>query len=122
MAASGAPFAISASTILGGWAAPLVSCIHRLCLPDFSGLLDDVGRPGPVYVPLTTVTSRKCMVKSTTTVFRKKVCCWLQSKMTALMILITLMNSAGGKASDLFGELTGIAVLLTMLPHFYSLR
>lgn len=27
-------------------------------------------------------------------------------KMTALMILITLMNSAYGKASDLFGELT----------------
>ena len=42
-------------------------------------------------------------------------------KMTALMILITLMNSAGGKASDLFGELTGIAVLLTMLPYFYLL-
>jgi amino acid transporter len=40
--------------------------------------------------------------------------------MTALMVLITLMNSAGGKASDLFGELTGIAVLLTMLPYFYS--
>ncbi|MCQ4033989.1 hypothetical protein FK513_30010, partial [Klebsiella pneumoniae] len=35
-------------------------------------------------------------------------------------LLITLMNSAGGKASDLFGELTGIAVLLTMLPYFYS--
>ncbi len=41
--------------------------------------------------------------------------------MTALMILITLMNSAGGKASDLFGELTGIAVLLTsLLCYFYS--
>ncbi len=40
--------------------------------------------------------------------------------MTALMILITIMNSSGGKASDLFGELTGIAVLLTMLPYFYS--
>ncbi len=42
-------------------------------------------------------------------------------KMTALMILITLMNSAGGRHSDLFGELTGIAVLLTMLPYFYLL-
>lgn len=40
--------------------------------------------------------------------------------MTALMVLITIMNSNGGKASDLFGELTGIAVLLTMLPYFYS--
>ncbi len=36
------------------------------------------------------------------------------------MILITIMNSSGSKASDLFGELTGIAVLLTMLPYFYS--
>jgi cadaverine:lysine antiporter len=41
--------------------------------------------------------------------------------MTALMVLITLMNSSGGKASDL-GELTGIAVLLTMLPYFSHLR
>ena len=40
--------------------------------------------------------------------------------MTGLMIIITVMNSNGGKASDLFGELTGIAVLLTMLPYFYS--
>ena len=40
--------------------------------------------------------------------------------MTGLMIIITVMNSSGGKASDLFGELTGIAVLLTMLPYFYS--
>ena len=41
-------------------------------------------------------------------------------KMTALMVLITAMSSGGGKASDLFGMLTGIAVLLTMLPYFYS--
>lgn len=60
------------------------------------------------------------MVKSTATVFRKKGLLLAAVKMTALMILITLMNSAGGKASDLFGELTGIAVLLTMLPYFYS--
>lgn len=40
--------------------------------------------------------------------------------MTVLMALITLMNANGGKACDLFGELTGIAVLLTMLPYFYS--
>lgn len=74
---------------------------------------------GQVYVPLTTVTSRKFMVKSTATVFQKGLLL-AAVKMTALMILITLMNSAGGKASDLFGELTGIAVLLTMLPYFYS--
>ena len=59
------------------------------------------------------------MVKSTATVFRKRsaVGC---SENDCPDDLITLMNSAGGKASDLFGELTGIAVLLTMLPYFYS--
>ncbi|MDP1309619.1 cadaverine/lysine antiporter, partial [Klebsiella pneumoniae] len=41
-------------------------------------------------------------------------------KITALMVLITLMNSAAGKASDQFGELNGIAQLLTMQPYFYS--
>ncbi len=46
MAASGAPFAISASTILGNSGCAAGFCIHRLCVPDFSGLLDDVGRPG----------------------------------------------------------------------------
>ena len=56
------------------------------------------------------------MAKLITTVFRKGLLAAV--KMTALMVLITLMNSAGGKASDLFGELTGIAVLLTMLPYF----
>ena len=75
MAASGAPFAISASTILGGWAAPMVSAF----------------------------TAFACL-----------------TSLGSWMMLVALMNSAGGKASDLFGELTGIAVLLTMLPYFYS--
>jgi cadaverine:lysine antiporter len=91
---------------------------HRLCLPDFSGLVDDAGWPGR-RVPPTTVTSRKCMAKWIATVSEKGLLL-AAVKMTALMVLITLMNSAGGKASDLFGELTGIAVLLTMLPYFYS--
>lgn len=118
MAASGAPFAISASTILGGWAAPMVSAFTAFaCLTSLGSWMMLVG--GPVYVPPTTVTSRKCMAKLITTVFRKGLLL-AAVKMTALMVLITLMNSAGGKASDLFGELTGIAVLLTMLPYFYS--
>lgn len=70
-------------------------------------------------MPLTMATSRKCTVKWITTVFEKGLLL-AAVKMTALMVLITLMNSSGGKASDLFGELTGIAVLLTMLPYFYS--
>ena len=41
------------------------------------------------------------------------------SQMTALMAVITVMNASGGSAADLFGMITGIAVLLTMLPYFY---
>ncbi len=46
MAASGAPFAISASTILGGWAAPMVSAFTAFACLTSSGLVDDAGWPG----------------------------------------------------------------------------
>ena len=105
MAASGAPFAVSASTILGGWAAPMVSAFTAFaCLTSLGSWMMLVGQAGVLDsngIP-------------------KKGLLLAAVKMTALMVLITLMNSTGGKASDLFGELTGIAVLLTMLPYFYS--
>ena len=72
-------------------------------------------------MPLMTVTSRKFMVKSSNGIPKKRSAAGC-SENDCLMILITLMNSAGGKASDLFGELTGIAVLLTMLPPLLLLR
>jgi cadaverine:lysine antiporter len=87
------------------------------CLTSLGSWMMLVGQAG--VVPPTTVTSRKCMAKLIATVSEKGLLL-AAVKMTALMVLITLMNSAGGKASDLFGELTGIAVLLTMLPYFYS--
>ncbi len=115
MAASGAPFAISASTILGGWAAPVVSAFTAFaCLTSLGSwmmLLVRARAANDGNFP-------KCMVKRITTVFERPAAGG--GEMTALMVLITLMNSSGGKASDLFGELTGIAVLLTMLPYFYS--
>ncbi len=46
MAASGAPFAISASTIPRRLGCTDGIRFHRLCLPDFSGLVDDAGWPG----------------------------------------------------------------------------
>ncbi|EMR7683882.1 cadaverine/lysine antiporter [Yersinia enterocolitica] len=119
MAASGAPFAISASTILGNWAAPLVSAFTAFaCLTSLGSWMMLVGQAGvraandnnfpAVYAELDKngVPKKGLLLAS--------------CKMTALMVLITIMNSNGGKASDLFGELTGIAVLLTMLPYFYS--
>ncbi len=59
---------------------------------------------------LTTVTSRKFMVKSTATVFRKRSAAGC-SENDCPDDPHHSDNSAGGKASDLFGELTGIAVL-----------
>ncbi len=119
MAASGAPFAVSTSAILGAGAAPLVSAFTAFaCFTSLGSWMMLVGQAGvraandgnfpKIYgevrrngVPVKGLLLASC-------------------KMTVLMILITLMNSEGGKAADVFGELTGIAVLLTMLPYFYS--
>lgn len=47
MAASGAPFAISASTILGGWAAPMVSAFTAFaCLTSLGSWMMLVGQAG----------------------------------------------------------------------------
>ena len=118
MAASGAPFAISASAIMGNWAAPMVSAFTAFaCLTSLGSWMMLVGGPG--YVPPTTATSRKCTAS------------WIKRHSEERPAAGRLQNDradgadhpdepAGGKASDLFGELTGIAVLLTMLPYFYS--
>ena len=118
-AASGAPFAMSAARMVGDGAAPVVSaCTALACLtslgswmmlvtqagvrasqdgnfPKIYGELDKNGMP------------RKGLLLAA-------------SQMTALMVVITFLNANSGSASDLFGMITGIAVLLTMLPYFYS--
>ena len=118
-AASGAPFALSASKMVGEWAAPVVSaCTALACLtslgswmmlvtqagaraaqdgnfPKIYGALDKNGLP------------RKGLLLAA-------------SQMTALMLVLMVLNANGGSAADLFGMITGIAVLLTMLPYFYS--
>ena len=119
MAASGAPFAISASTILGGWAAPMVSAFTAFaCLTSLGSWMMLVGQAG--VRAANDGNFPKVYGEVDSNGIPKKGLLLAAVKMTALMVLIPLMNSAGGKASDLFGELTGIAVLLTMLPYFYS--
>ncbi|EMH4162471.1 cadaverine/lysine antiporter [Pluralibacter gergoviae] len=119
MAASGAPFAISASTILGSWAAPLVSAFTAFaCLTSLGSWMMLVGQAGARAAK--DGNFPKVYGEMDKNGVPKKGLLLASCKMTALMILITFMSSAGGKASDLFGELTGIAVLLTMLPYFYS--
>ncbi len=119
MAASGAPFAISASAIMGNWAAPMVSAFTAFaCLTSLGSWMMLVGQAG--VRAANDGNFPKVYGELDKNGIPKKGLLLAGCKMTALMVLITLMSSAGGKASDLFGELTGIAVLLTMLPYFYS--
>jgi len=41
-------------------------------------------------------------------------------KMTVLMVVLTVFSSETAHTADLFNQLTTDAVLLTMLPYFYS--
>lgn len=119
MAATGAPFAVSAATIVGDWAAPLVSAFTAFaCLTSLGSWMLLVSQAGmraakdgnfpKVYAELDkNGIPRKGLILAA-------------CKMTVLMAVIMALNSTGGKTSDLFGTLTGIAVLLTMLPYFYS--
>lgn len=119
MAASGAPFAISASAIMGNWAAPMVSAFTAFaCLTSLGSWMMLVGQAG--VRAANDGNFPKVYGELDKNGIPKKGLLLASCKMTALMVLITVMNSSGGKASDLFGELTGIAVLLTMLPYFYS--
>ena len=119
LAATGAPVAVSASTMVGGWAASVVSAFTAFaCLTSLGSWMMLVGQAG----------ARTAHDGNFPAIYGemdkngipKKGLVLASLKMTALMILLTLMSSSGGKASDLFGMLTGIAVLLTMLPYFYS--
>ncbi|RZM98537.1 MULTISPECIES: cadaverine/lysine antiporter [unclassified Escherichia] len=119
MAASGAPFAVSAATMFGGWAAPVVSAFTAFaCLTSLGSWMMLVGQAGVRAANDGNFPKVYGDVDSNN--IPKKGLLLAAVKMTALMVLITVMNSTGGKASDLFGVLTGIAVLLTMLPYFYS--
>ena len=119
MAASGAPFAISASTMLGGWAAPVVSAFTAFaCLTSLGSWMMLVGQAGARAAK--DGNFPKVYGEMDKNGVPKKGLLLASCKMTALMLLLPFVSSHGGKASDLFGELTGIAVLLTMLPYFYS--
>ena len=119
MAASGAPFAVSASTMVGSWAGPVVSAFTAFaCLTSLGSWMMLVGQAGARAAH--DGNFPKVYGEMDKDGIPRKGLFLAAIKMTVLMILITVMNASGGKASDLFGELTGIAVLLTMLPYFYS--
>ncbi|WP_313449135.1 cadaverine/lysine antiporter [Atlantibacter hermannii] len=119
MASSGAPFAVSASTMFGTWAAPVVSAFTAFaCLTSLGSWMMLVGQAGQRAAD--DGNFPKIYGELDSNGIPKKGLFLAGIQMTVLMLLIMVLDSSGGKASDLFGELTGIAVLLTMLPYFYS--
>lgn len=118
VAASGAPFALATTEIFGGWTAPFVAAFTALaCFTSLGSWMMLVGEAGKraahdgnfpkIYgeVSETGVANKGLILASV--------------KMTLLMIVITLF-SGSTNTGDLFNQLTTIAVLLTMLPYFYS--
>lgn len=118
MAASGAPFALATSHMFGNWAAPLVSAFAAFAcftsLGSWMMLVGEAGRRAAAdgnFPAIYGKTDDKGVARFGLLL--------ASVKMTALLILLNLF-AGSGNASGLFNQLTSIAVLLTLLPYFYS--
>ncbi|AIR01814.1 cadaverine/lysine antiporter [Pluralibacter gergoviae] len=119
MSHTGAPFAASVSMMVGGWAAPVVSAFTAFaCLAALGSWMMLVGQAGVRAARDGTFPKIYGKVDSHGVPRMGIVLSAL--KMTALMALMTWMSAGNAHTSDIFGNLIGIAVLLTMLPYFYS--
>ncbi|CAM3119868.1 cadaverine/lysine antiporter [Moritella viscosa] len=118
VAASGAPFALATTSIFGSWSAPFVAAFTALaCFTSLGSWMMLVGEAGKRAAadgnfPAIYGETDKSGVA-------KKGLVLASIKMTFLMAFIT-MFSGSSNTGDLFNQLTTIAVLLTMLPYFYS--
>ncbi|SMY17808.1 cadaverine/lysine antiporter [Photobacterium aquimaris] len=119
VAASGAPFALATTAIFGAWTAPFVAAFTALaCFTSLGSWMMLVGEAG----------KRAANDGNFPAVFgetdkngvAKKGLVLASVMMTILMIAITIFSSSDSHASNLFDILTSDAVLLTMLPYFYS--
>ncbi|MGL5288760.1 MAG: cadaverine/lysine antiporter [Aeromonas sp.] len=119
VAASGAPFAMAASAIFGNWSAPFVSAFTALaCFTSLGSWMMLVGEAGKRAA--NDGNFPKIYGETDKNGVAKKGLILASLMMTALMILLTAFTSHSAHASDLFNVLTTDAVLLTMLPYFYS--
>ncbi|MGL5224394.1 MAG: cadaverine/lysine antiporter [Aeromonas sp.] len=119
VAASGAPFALASSAVFGSWSAPFVSAFTALaCFTSLGSWMMLVGEAGKRAA--NDGNFPKIYGETDKNGVAKKGLILASLKMTALMVVLTAFTSQSAHASDLFNVLTTDAVLLTMLPYFYS--
>ncbi|BDM65157.1 arginine:agmatine antiporter [Shewanella sp. NFH-SH190041] len=119
VANSGAPFALATTAIFGKWTAPFVSAFTALaCFTSLGSWMMLVGEAGKRAAA--DGNFPKIFGETDKNGVAKKGLILASTMMTILMIAITLFSSGDGHASGLFNILTTDAVLLTMLPYFYS--
>lgn len=119
MAASGAPFSKTASTMLGEWASPVVSIFTVIaCLTSLGSWMMLVGQAGARAAH--DGNFPKVYGEMDKNGIPRKGLILAAIQMSILLTLVTLANAESGRASTIFKDLINIAVLLTMLPYFYS--
>ena len=119
MAVSGAPFSKTASTMLGEWASPVVSIFTVIaCLTSLGSWMMLVGQAGARAAH--DGNFPKVYGKMDKNGIPRKGLILAAIQMSILLTLVTLANAESGRASTIFKDLINIAVLLTMLPYFYS--
>ncbi|EIC2298872.1 cadaverine/lysine antiporter [Vibrio cholerae] len=119
VAASGAPFALATTALFGSWTAPFVSAFTALaCFTSLGSWMMLVGEAGKRAA--TDGNFPKVFGETDRNGVPKKGLLIASSMMTLLMLVLMFFSSETAHASDLFNQLTTDAVLLTMLPYFYS--
>ncbi|EJR5449074.1 cadaverine/lysine antiporter [Vibrio cholerae] len=119
VAASGAPFALATTALFGSWTAPFVSAFTALaCFTSLGSWMMLVGEAGKRAT--NDGNFPKVFGETDRNGVPKKGLLIASSMMTLLMLVLMFFSSETAHASDLFNQLTTDAVLLTMLPYFYS--
>ena len=119
VAASGAPFALATTEIFGSWSAPFVAAFTALaCFTSLGSWMMLVGEAGKRAAH--DGNFPKIYGEVDKNGVAKKGLILASLKMTALMVVLTVFSSQSAHTADLFNQLTTDAVLLTMLPYFYS--
>ncbi len=119
VAASGAPFALATTALFGSWTAPFVSAFTALaCFTSLGSWMMLGGEAGKRAA--NDGNFPKVFGETDRNGVPKKGLLIASSMMTLLMLVLMFFSSETAHASDLFNQLTTDAVLLTMLPYFYS--